>query len=78
MHDKPITLANLTERQVELLDHMWSLEDIEDVQAWQETLSNEEKEMSEVLLRLILLELIEEHVVSDLTAANKVLQKFRL
>jgi hypothetical protein len=78
MTDKDITLSNLTQRQVELLDHMWSLEDIEDVEAWQATLDPDERKMSDVLLRMILLELVEEQMVSDLSAANKVLQQFRL
>ena len=78
MNNKDITLSNLTQRQVELLDHMWSLEDIEDIEAWQATLDAEEHAMSDTLLRLVILESAEEFILEDLSAANKVLQQFRL
>ena len=82
MFDKDINISNLTGRQVEMLDIMWSLEHYEDIEAWQATLDLEEREMSETLMRLILLELVDETINTinkeDLTLAKDYLKKFLL
>lgn len=73
-----IQLTNLTPHQVELLETMWDLEDITDVEAWQATLDIEDRIMSETLMRLVLHEIVEELVVEDLSLANEYLTRFRL
>jgi hypothetical protein len=82
MFGKDININNLTGRQVEMLDIMWSLEHYEDIEAWQATLDLEEREMSETLMRLILLELVDETINAvtkeDLTMARDYLKKFQL
>ena len=82
MFGKDININNLTGRQVEMLDIMWSLEHYEDIEAWQATLDLEEREMSETLMRLILLELVDETINAvtkeDLTLARDYLKKFQL
>jgi hypothetical protein len=78
MNNKPITLTNLTSYQVEMLDHMWSIESMEEVEEWQATLSASDRVMSNTLMRLVVHEIVEELVVEDLSLANEYLSKFRL
>lgn len=82
MFDKDINISNLTDRQVEMLDIMWSLEHYEDIEEWQATLDIEEREMSETLMRLIILELVDETINTinkeDLSLARDYLKKFQL
>lgn len=78
MNDKPISLTNLTAEQVEMLDILWSLRELSDVLEWQSTLEPEDKEMSETLIKLVILETMDEIITSDLSDAQEVLQKFTL
>jgi hypothetical protein len=71
-----ITLENLTPEQVEMLDILWSMTELSEVEEWQETLSEEEREMSESLIRLVILESMDRIITSDLSDAQKVLKKF--
>lgn len=73
-----ITLENLTPEQVEMLDILWSMTELSEVEEWQETLSEEEREMSESLIRLVILESMDRIITSDLSAAREVLKKFTL
>ncbi len=76
MNGNPITLENLTPEQVEMLDILWSMTELSEVEEWQETLSEEEREMSESLIRLVILESMDRIITSDLSDAQEVLKKF--
>jgi hypothetical protein len=78
MNSKPITLTNLTPHQVELLDHMWNLESMQEVEEWQATLSASDRVMSDTLMRMVLQEIVEDLVVEDLSLAKEYLLRFRL
>jgi hypothetical protein len=78
MNQKPITLTNLTAEQVEMLDILWNLTDLSEVEEFQATLSDQEREMSETLIRLIILETIDDIVCEDLIQAQAVLKQFQL
>lgn len=78
MNDKPISLTNLTAEQVEMLDILWSLRELSDVEEWQSTLEPEDREMSDTLIKLVILETMDEIITSDLSDAQEVLQKFTL
>lgn len=78
MNDKPISLSNLTADQVEMLDILWSLRELSDVEEWQSTLEPEDREMSDALIKLVILETMDEIITSDLSDAQEVLQKFTL
>jgi DNA gyrase/topoisomerase IV subunit B len=78
MNDKPISLSNLTADQVEMLDILWSLGELSDVEEWQSTLEPEDREMSDALIKLVILETMDEIITSDLSDAQEVLQKFTL
>lgn len=71
-----ITLENLTPEQVEMLDILWSMTELSEVEEWQETLSEEERVMSESLIRLVILESMDRIITSDLSDAREVLKKF--
>jgi len=53
-------IEGLTERQVELLDIMWEIEEFTDLEQWMTTLDPEERTEAEALQRLVVLETFEE------------------
>ena len=72
-------LDGLTERQVELLDIMWSIEDFSEVEAWMATLSRADRMEAQNLQNLVILEAFEESMEnSKYPEANKVIDQFRL
>ena len=72
-------LEGLTERQVELLDTMWAIEEFTELEAWMATLCRDERIEAENLQRLVILETFEELMEeSKYPEANKVIDQFRL
>jgi hypothetical protein len=72
-------INGLTERQVELLDTMWSIEEFTELEEWMATLSKEDKAQAELLQRLVILEEFEaELAASKYPDANRVIDQFRL
>ena len=72
-------LEGLTEHQVELLDIMWAIDEFSELEAWMETLSNEDKAEAELLQRLVILEEFEAMLAdSKYPDAKRVIDKFRL
>ncbi len=84
MNDEPVVrITGLTPTEMEMLDHMWSLDTYEEFRTWQACLDEDDYNMSERLQRMLLLELSEavmDKVVarSNCTEANEVLKQFRL
>lgn len=78
MNHKPISLNQLTEEQAEMLEILWSLAELADVEAWQSTLSPEELEMSETLMRLVILEAVDDIFAEDVGQARDYLKRFQL
>jgi hypothetical protein len=78
MKQKPITLNNLTAEQVEMLEILWSLTDLSEVEQFQSTLSDQELDLCETLIRLVILETVDDIVCEDLSEAQAVLKKFQL
>lgn len=72
-----IRIDNLTPRQVELLDHMWSLDSMEQVLDWVSTLNASDRIMSQTLMQMLVHEIMEDLVVEDLSLAREYLTKFR-
>ena len=72
-------IEGLTERQVELLDTMWAIEEFDELEAWMQTLSRAERFEAENLQRLVVLETFEELLAEDgYPDANRVIDQFRL
>jgi hypothetical protein len=55
-----IHLDGLTEEQVEMLDHMWSLDTMEDYMMWYDLLDEKDQRLADTLQRLILLEALDD------------------
>jgi len=75
MHE--ISIDNLTEYQVEMLDHMWSLETYEEYQEWMDLLDEEDRILAESLSQMVILAEMDEMVGLCLDA-KEVLKKFAL
>ena len=78
MNHKPISLDKLTTEQAEMLEILWSLQELADVAAWQSTLTLEELEMSETLMRLVIMEAVDDIFADDVSEAREYLKRFQL
>lgn len=72
-----IQIHNLTEYQVEMLDHMWSLETIEEYEEWYDLLDEEDQILAESLQEMIILAEMD-NLMDDCKDAKEVLKKFAL
>lgn len=75
-----ITISGLTPKQVDMLNQMWSIDSYEELVDWQETLSDEDREMSETLFELVLLADIDEitgNQASSFPEADEVIAKIK-
>ena len=72
-------IEGLTERQVELLDTMWDIEEYTELEAWMDTLAPSERKEAEALQRLVVLETFEELLEQEgYPEAIRVINQFRL
>ena len=72
-------INGLTERQVELLDTMWAIEEFTELEEWMATLSRADRMEAQRLQQLVILEAFEELLDEDgYPEANMVIDKFRL
>lgn len=72
-------IEGLTERQVELLDTMWEIEEFTELEEWMATLCRADRMEAQRLQQLVVLEAFEELVEKDgYPEANKVIDQFRL
>jgi hypothetical protein len=78
MNHKPISLDQLTTEQAEMLEILWSLQELADVEAWQSTLTPEELEMSQTLMRLVIMEAVDDIFADDVSEAREYLKRFQL
>ena len=79
MNHKPISLDKLTTEQAEMLEILWSLQELADVEAWQSTLTSEEPEMSQTLMRLVIMEAVDDIFADDdVSEAREYLKRFQL
>jgi hypothetical protein len=72
-----IKIDNLTEYQVEMLDHMWSLDTYEEYQEWMDLLDEEDRILAESLSQMVILAEMDE-MIGDCKEAKTVLKKFAL
>ena len=72
-------INGLTERQVELLDTMWAIEEFDELETWMATLSRDDRIEAQNLQRLVVLETFEDLLEQDgYPEANRVIDQFRL
>jgi hypothetical protein len=72
-----IQIQNLTEYQVEMLDHMWSLDTYEEYQEWMDLLDDEDRALAESLSELVIIAEMD-NVIGDCKEAKDALKKFAL
>ena len=72
-----IQIEHLTPYQVDLLDHMWSLDSVEEYEDWYDLLDEEDQLLAETLQQMVILESMEE-MLKDTTDAKEALKKFAL
>ena len=58
-----ITISGLTKYQVEMLDHMWSLDSEEEYLTWYNLLDEEDQKMADTLMKMIIIESVEEEPI---------------
>jgi hypothetical protein len=73
-----IRIDNLTKYQVQLLDEIWECETEEEYLDWHSSLSEKDKDIADVLMRLVLLEMSEEFLIDGCSDAKKLLAQFSL
>jgi hypothetical protein len=76
---KEIKIHNLSKYQVSLLDQMWAIDGDDEFQEWYQEQDEETQKDIDALVRLVILECIEEEeVLGDYKEAQEVLKRFRL
>lgn len=79
--DHMISINGLTTRQVDMLDHMWSIDSCDDFMEWQGSLDSDERRMSELLMNLVMLEELDATIdaassyIEAKAVINKLMQK---
>lgn len=79
--DKEIRIEGLTSYQVEMLNHMWSLDTEQEYFDWYNLLDDEDQSQADLLQRMILLASIDQMIperARQYPDAMNVLQKFML
>jgi hypothetical protein len=72
-------IEGLTQRQVELLDTMWAIEEFTELEEWMATLTRADRVEAQRLQQLVVLEAFEELMEeSKYPEANRVIDQFRL
>jgi len=72
-----IKIENLTEYQVEMLDHMWSLDSVEEYEEWYVLLDDEDQQLADSLQQMIILAEMD-NLMGECNDAKQLLKKFVL
>lgn len=74
-----IQINNLTPYQVEMLDHMWTLETMEEFDEWYTLLDEEDRMLADSLQTMVILASVDEMIdETNYTDAKEALKKFAL
>jgi hypothetical protein len=60
----PISITNLTSEQVEMLDHLWSLETMADIENFKSELPRFRRQQVDTLIELIRLQVVDDSIDS--------------
>ena len=73
-----VTIQGVNNRQKEMLDIMWCLDDYEDVEEWKSSLSSQEQQQADLLEELIMLAVVDEMLEEDsFKEANEIINKIK-
>jgi hypothetical protein len=80
MHDeeREYNINGLTPEEVQMLDMMWSIESVQDMEDWVLSLNREERLLVYRLRILLIAEIIDQDNIQDLSMAKNYLKKFQL
>lgn len=75
-----IQIENLTQDQVDMLDHMWSLDSEEEYLTWYDLLDESDQKQADLLMRMVILAEIDSVMIefNDCKEAKDYLKKFAL
>jgi hypothetical protein len=74
-----IQINNLTPYQVEMLDHMWTLETMEEFDDWYNLLDEEDRQLADSLQTMVILASVDEMIdETNYKDAKEALKKFAL
>ena len=76
--EREYNINGLTPEEVQMLDMMWSIESLEDMEDWVASLNRKERLLVYRLRMLLLAEIIDQDNVQDLSMAKNYLKKFQL
>ena len=72
------TILGVNDRQKEMLDIMWSMDDYEDVEEWKDTLNSYERQQADLLEELIMLAVVDDMFEEDdFKEANEIINKIK-
>lgn len=77
-NEREININGLTPEEVQMLEMMWNIDSVEDMEDWVASLNREERLMVYRLRLLLITEMIDYDAVQDLTLAKNYLKKFQL
>ena len=60
-----VRIIGVNNAQRDMLDHMWSLNDYDDILEWKETLSDQDRQQADLLEEMILLAVVDEMFEED-------------
>jgi len=80
INGKPVQFHGMTKYEKKMLDRIWNIESRQELQEWQETLTEEDAQLAESLITLVLLEHFDRFIEEskDYELANEVTSKFTL
>ncbi len=76
--DREYNITGLTQEEVQMLEMMWSIDSVEDMEDWVASLTRDERLMVYRLRMLLIVEMIDYDAVKDLSVAREYLKKFQL
>lgn len=72
------TILGVNDRQKEMLDIMWSMDDYEDVEEWKNTLNSHERQQADLLEELIMLAVVDDMFEEDdFKEANEIINRIK-
>ena len=77
-NEREININGLTPEEVQMLDMMWSIESVEDMEDWVASLDRDERLLVYRLRMLLIAEMIDHDTVQDLSLVKNYLKKFQL
>ena len=75
---KEIRIENLSKYHKDLLEEMWAIDAAEDFEAWYEEQDSETRQDIDDLVRLVLIETMDEEYLGDFEEAKSVISQFTL